>query len=349
MSAHDLAAYKGVWVFIEQVAGEIAPVSWELLGKGRELASDLAVDLAGVLLGDKVRSKVDEVIHYGADKVYLLDDPVLEHYRTPPYAHGLVELAKKYKPEIILLGATSLGRDLAGAVATSLGTGLTADCTVLEIDRETRLLKQTRPAWGGNIMATILCKKHRPQMASVRPRVMEMPAPDPARKGELLEEKLGLREEDIPQKFVEYIREPGQAVYLDKADIIIAAGRGVGSKENFDRVETLAGLMGGMVGASRACVEAGWAGYERQIGQTGQTVRPRLYIALGISGAIQHLVGMQTSDFIVAVNKDPRAPIFRVADYGVVGDVNEILPLLTDEFKNRPGAPREATGALQEV
>lgn len=341
MTEQDLSAYRGVWVFIEQVGGEIAPVAWELLGKGRELADALAVELAGVLLGYNIRAKAGEVFHYGADKVYLIDDPVLEHYRTPPYAHGLVELAQKYKPEIILLGATSLGRDLAGAVATRLGTGLTADCTVLEIDRDTRLLKQTRPAWGGNIMATILCKKHRPQMASVRPRVMDMPEPDPLRSGLTVEEQLGLKEEEIPQKFVEFIKEPGQAVYLDKADVIVAAGRGIGSRENFQRVETLAGLLGGMVGASRAAVEAGWTGYERQIGQTGQTVRPRLYIALGVSGAIQHLVGMQTSDFIVAVNKDPRAPIFKVADYGIVGDINEILPLMIEEFKSRPGAPQE--------
>ncbi len=338
----DLSSYKGVWVFIEQIAGEIAPVSWELLGKGRELADDLmSTELTGVLLGHNVRNRVGEVFHYGADKVYLIDDPVLEHYRTPPYAHGLVMLAQKYKPEIILLGATSLGRDLAGAVATSLGTGLTADCTVLEIDPATRLLKQTRPAWGGNIMATILCKKHRPQMASVRPRVMAMPTPDPAKSGKIIEELLGLKEDTVPQKFVQFIREPGQAVYLDKADIIVAVGRGIGSKENFRHIEALAGLLGGTIGASRAAVEAGWLGYEHQIGQTGQTVRPRLYIALGISGAIQHLVGMQTSDYIVALNKDPQAPIFRVADYGIVGDVNEIVPLLIEELKSRPGAPQE--------
>lgn len=204
MTEHDISAYKDVWVFIEQVGGEIAPVSWELLGKGRELARDLNVRLAGVLLGHNIRAHTSEVIHYGADAVFLIDDPVLEHYRTPPYAHALVQLAQKYKPEIMLLGATSMGRDLAGAVATRLGTGLTADCTVLEIDKETRLLKQTRPAWGGNIMATILCKKHRPQMASVRPRVMAMPTPDPARQGKVIEEALGLREEDVPQKFVSF-------------------------------------------------------------------------------------------------------------------------------------------------
>lgn len=341
MNEQEISAYKGVWVFIEQVNGEIAPVSWELLGKGRELAGELDVDLTGVLLGYNVRAKAGEVFQYGADKVYLMDDPVLEHYRTPPYAHSLVQLARQYKPEIILLGATSLGRDLAGAVATRLGTGLTADCTMLEIDRETRLLKQTRPAWGGNIMATILCKKHRPQMASVRPRVMNMPTPDPTRKGEVVEETPGIREEDVLQKFISFEPEPGTALYLDKADVIVAAGRGIGSVENFARVKTLAKLLGGSLGASRAAVEAGWLGYEHQIGQTGQTVRPRLYMALGISGAIQHLVGMQTSDFIVAVNKDPEAPIFKVADYGIVGDINEILPLFIEELKNRPGVPQE--------
>ena len=341
MEEQDLSTYKGVWVFIEQVNGEIAPVSWELLGKGRQLADDLSVELTGLLLGYNVGAKAGEVFHYGADQVYLMDDPVLEHYRTPAYAHGLVELARKHRPEIILLGATSLGRDLAGAVATRLGTGLTADCTMLEIDRDSRLLKQTRPAWGGNIMATILCKKHRPQMASVRPRVMEMPEPDLSRTGSPVVEQLGLTEEEVPQKFVEFISEPGQAVYLDKADVIVAAGKGIGSKEHFAPVEALAWQLGGSVAASRAAVEAGWLGPEYQIGQTGQTVRPRLYIALGISGAIQHLVGMQTSDFIVAVNKDPEAPIFRVADYGIVGDVNEIIPMMIEEFKSRPGALQE--------
>lgn len=341
MKEQDISAYKGVWVFIEQVGGTIAPVSWELLGKGRELADELGVPLSGVLLGHQVREKSEEIMHWGADKVYLMDDPVLKHYRTPPYAHGLVHLAGKYKPEIILLGATSLGRDLAGAVATRLGTGLTADCTVLEIDKETRLLKQTRPAWGGNIMATILCKKHRPQMASVRPRVMKMPTPDLARQGEVVEETLGMQEEDISQKYAGFDPEPGTALYLDQADVIVAFGKGIGSQENFDRVKALSKLLGGTLGASRAAVEAGWLGYEHQVGQTGQTVRPKLYMAFGISGAIQHLVGMQNSDFIVAVNKDPEAPIFRVADYGIVGDMNEVLPLLIEELKNRPGMAEE--------
>lgn len=341
MNTQDTSTSNGVWVFIEQINGEIAPVSWELLGKGRELANDLSVQLSGVLLGDKVRGKTNEIIQCGADKVYLIDDPVLEHYRTPPYAHALVKLARQYQPEIILLGTTSLGRDLAGTVATRLGTGLTADCTVLEIDKETRLLKQTRPAWGGNIMATILCKKHRPQMASVRPRVMNMPEPDPNHQGDLVEENLGLQEKDVPQKYVGFEPEPGTALYLDKADVIVAFGKGIGSQENFARIKTLSKLLGGTLGASRAAVEAGWLGPEHQVGQTGQTVRPRLYIAFGISGAIQHLVGMQSSDFIVAVNKDPEAHIFRVADHGIVGDINDILPLLIEDLKKIPGVAQE--------
>jgi len=341
MTDENLAEFKGVWVYIEQVHGEIAPVSWELLGKGRELADSLESELAGVLLGSNIRDKAEQVFHYGADKIYLIDDPVLEHYRTPPYAHGLVNVSRKYKPEIILIGATSLGRDLAGAVATQLGTGLTADCTVLEVDPETKLLKQTRPAWGGNIMATILCRKHRPQMASVRPRVMKMPEPDPERTGEVIEEQLGLNEADIPQKFEGFEPAEGTALYLDKSDIIVAVGRGIGNNENLERAKTLARLLGGSLGGSRAVVEAGLLGYEHQIGQTGQTVRPRIYVALGISGAIQHLVGMQSSDFIVAVNKDPDAPIFKVADHGIVADLNDIFPVLNEELQSRPGMLQE--------
>lgn len=341
MVEQNLTEYRGVWIFIEQVNGEIAPVSWELLGKGRELADALQSELAGVLLGHNIRDKTAQIFQYGADKVYLSDDPVLEHYRTPSYAHGLVNMSRKYKPEIILIGATSLGRDLAGAVATQLGTGLTADCTVLEVDTETRLLKQTRPAWGGNIMATILCKKHRPQMASVRPRVMAMPEPNPDRTGQVIEEQLGLNEADIPQKFEGFEPAEGTALYLDKSDIIVAVGRGIGSRENFEQAKTLAKLLGGSLGGTRAAVEAGWLGYEHQVGQTGQTVRPRIYVALGISGAIQHLVGMQSSDFIVAINKDPDAPIFKVADHGIVADLNDIFPVLNEELQSRPGMPQE--------
>lgn len=329
----DLGEYKGVWTFIEQIENKAAPVSWELLGKGRELASDLGVELCGILFGQGVGEIAQEAIAYGADKVYLIDDPVLSHYRTQAYAHAMVKLVQKYKPEIVLLGATSLGRDLAGTVATELRTGLTADCTVLEINKESRLLQQTRPAWGGNIMATILCRHRRPQMASVRPRVMNMPVKDPSRTGQLIEEPLELAEEQVATKLVQLIREGGSAVYLDEAEIIVAGGRGLGSEKNFQMIEELAQVLGGTVGASRAPVEAGWVPMAHQIGQTGVTVRPKIYISIGISGAIQHLVGMQTADTIVAINKDPNAPIIKIADYAVVGDLFKIVPAMIKEFK----------------
>ncbi|WP_258361039.1 electron transfer flavoprotein subunit alpha/FixB family protein [Moorella sulfitireducens] len=324
--------YRGVWVFIEQVGGEVAPVSWELLGAGRQLADALGVELAGVLLGQGVAGLVTEAWAYGADKVYLVEDPVLGPYRTAPYARALVQLVKEYKPEILLLGATSLGRDLSGAVATSLGTGLTADCTSLTIDPETRLLEQTRPAFGGNVMATILCRRHRPQMATVRPRVMPMPSRQEDRRGELVRVDMAFNEAEARAEVIEIIEEKNKAIYLDRAEIIVAGGRGVGSKENFRLLEELAGVLGGTLGASRAAVEAGWLPPEYQVGQTGTTVRPKVYFAIGISGAIQHLVGMQGADVIVAVNNDPQAPIFKIATYGIVGDFREVVPALTAEF-----------------
>ncbi|ABB14632.1 electron transfer flavoprotein subunit alpha/FixB family protein [Carboxydothermus hydrogenoformans] len=323
---------QGVWVFVEHLGGEIAPVTFELLGKGRELADDLETELAAVLLGDGVRDFAEQLFRYGADKVYLIDDPVLKDYRTYPYAKGIVKLAQKYTPEIILIGATTLGRDLAGVVATWLNTGLTADCTELSIDKTTRLLHQTRPAFGGNIMATILCKTARPQMATVRPRVFPLPEPKP-RIGVVVEEELGILEEEVPTRIIKYEEEKGPGVYLDKAEIIVAGGRGLGSKKNFRLVEELAEVLGGVVGASRPAVEAGWVPYAHQIGQTGQTVRPKLYIACGISGAVQHLVGMQMSEVIVAINNDPNAPIFNIATYGIVGDILEVLPAITEEAR----------------
>ncbi|MFZ3172493.1 MAG: electron transfer flavoprotein subunit alpha [Carboxydocellales bacterium] len=331
----ELAKYQGVWVFIEQMEGQIAPVSWELLGEGRKLAKKLGVELAGVLLGHSVEGLISEIFSYGADKIYLVDDPVLAKYRTGPYKDALVSLVCKYNPEIVLIGATTLGRDLSGTVATELGTGLTADCTVLDIDPVGRYLEQTRPAFGGNIMATILCKERRPQMATVRPRVMVMPTQQPGRSGEIIREQLGLREEDVQTRVVEYIREKQAAVYLDKAEIIIAGGRGMGSAKNWSMLEELAVVLGGTVGASRAAVEAGWVNAAHQVGQTGQTVRPKVYFAIGISGAIQHLVGMQTSDTIVAINSNAEAPIFKVATYGLVGDLNKIVPALSEEFQKR--------------
>ena len=325
-----------VWVFVEHTDGRPAPVSWELLGKGRELATGLGGRVCSVLLGHQVERLVGEAFAYGADKVYLIDDPALAHYRTQPYLHGMVRLVRKYEPEIMLLGATTMGRDLAGAVATSLETGLTADCTGLTIDPQTKLLEQTRPAYGGNIMATILCERRRPQMATVRPRVMEMPARDDSRTGEAVREQLELKEEDILVRIIEYARDDAtEGARIEDADILISGGRGLGGPEGFRMLQHLADAIGGRVSGSRAAVDQGWIEHSRQVGQTGKTVRPKLYIACGISGAIQHLVGMQTSDIIVAINRDPNAPIFGVATYGIVGDVNEIVPALTRAARAR--------------
>lgn len=337
----EYAEYRGVWVFIEQVEGEIAPVSWELLGEGRKLADKLKVDLSGVLLGHDIQKLANEVFAYGAEKLYVIDDPVLKDYRTEPYKDGLVALINKHKPEIFLMGATTMGRDLSGAVATELRTGLTADCTILDINPKEKILDQTRPAFGGNIMATIWCKKRRPQMATVRPRVMAMPERT-EQQGELILEEfdapLEFKEESVATKVIEFIKEEGAAVYLDKAEIIIAGGRGVGSKKNWETyIEGLAKATGGTVGATRAAVEAGWISMAHQIGQTGQTVRPKVYFALGVSGAIQHLVGMDAADCIVAINSDPDAPIFNVANYGIVGDMFKIVPELIEEFKKQLG------------
>ncbi|MDN5326940.1 MAG: electron transfer flavoprotein alpha subunit [Moorella sp. (in: firmicutes)] len=320
------------------MAGEPAPVSWELLGAGRQLAGALKVELAGVLLGQGVAGLANEAWAYGADRVYLVEDPVLGPYRTAPYARALVELVQRYRPEILLLGATSMGRDLSGAVATALGTGLTADCTALNIDPATRLLEQTRPAFGGNVMATILCQRHRPQMATVRPRVMPLPPRQEGRQGELVRVGIDLKEEEALATVLEVIEEKGKAVYLDRAEIVVAGGRGLGSRENLRLLEELAGVLGGTLGASRAAVEAGWLPPEYQVGQTGITVRPKVYFAIGISGAIQHLVGMQNADVIVAINKDPEAPIFKVATYGIVGDFLEVVPALTEEFRRQLAA-----------
>jgi len=333
-------SYRGVWVLVEQTAGEGAPVSWELMGVGTKLASELGVPLEAVVLGDGVEHLAGEAIAYGAKKVYLVDDPVLATYRTYPYTRATVDLVRKYRPEILLMGATTFGRDLSGAVATELETGLTADCTRLEVDPETRLLKQTRPAFGGNVMATIICKKHRPQMATVRPRVMEMPKKDGSRSGEVVREDLFLAEDEIGTWVLETIEEKGKAVYLDKAEVIVAGGKGLGDAANFELLKELADVLGGTLGASRAAVDAGWISAEHQVGQTGITVRPKVYFAIGISGAVQHLVGMQTSDVIVAINNDPKAPIFKVATYGIIGDLFEIVPALTREFKAKLSSPR---------
>jgi len=328
----DLSQYKNVWVFGEQKRGIIQPVVYELLGKGRELADNLGCELWTVLLGYKIKDRAQELIHRGADKVIVVENPLLENFLDEPYTQVLVDLIQKYKPEILLAGATTIGRALISRVAVKVHAGLTADCTGLEIDSEKKILLQTRPAFGGNIMATIITPNHRPQMATVRHKVMKEAPVDSGRKGEVevlsYDGKLSSR-----TKLIDMIDEVGKTVNLAEADIIVSGGRGLGKAENFKIIEELAEVLGAAVGASRAAVDAGWIPYAHQVGQTGRTVCPRLYIACGISGQIQHLVGMQSSDIIVAINKDPEAPIFKVADYGIVGDLFEIVPLLTTRFR----------------
>jgi len=331
----SIEEYNDVWVFCEEEGGKIAHVTPELLGKGRELADELGCRLCAVLLGHEVAGFAEPLFHYGAERVYLVEDERLSPYRTVPFTEAFVSLVEKYRPEIVLVGATTCGRDLAGAVATRLETGLTADCTGLRIADDGKSLLQTRPAFGGNIMAQIMCEKRRPQMATVRPKVMEMPTPDQTRTGQVLRENLAIGDDRILTTVLEYITDEKESVNLVDADIIVSGGRGLGKPENFFVVRALADAVGGVVGASRAAVDAGWIPYPHQVGQTGRTVRPKLYIACGISGAIQHLAGMRTSDVIVAINKDPEAPIFKVATYGIVGDLLEVVPKLTERLAQR--------------
>ncbi len=330
-----LAAYRGVWVFIEQTEGEPARVSWELLGAGKELAAKLEVPLSAVVIGSNVERLCNEAFAYGADQAYLLDSPVYLHYRTEPYLEALCHLIEKHKPEIVLMGATGMGRDLAGAVATRVGTGLTADCTGLGID-ERRNLMQTRPAFGGNIMATIMCDRYRPQMATVRPQVMPMPERRPVADGPIIRSSFRVSENDIFTRVLEIIhdRKGDGAVDITGAEFIVSGGRGLMAKDNFSILQELADELGGVVAGSRSAIDAGWLPAERQVGQTGRTVRPRIYIACGISGAIQHLVGMQDSDTVIAINRDHEAPIFEVATYGIVGDLFQVVPALTEELRN---------------
>lgn len=332
----DIKDYKDVWVFIEHKRGRIANVSLELLGEGRKLADALGYKLSGMLLGEGVEECAREAIKYGADKVYLTESPILKDYRTDPYTAGAVYLIKQYKPEIVIFGATTQGRDFAGTIATTIYTGLTADCTGLDIDPETKLLRQTRPAFGGNIMATILCQRHRPQMATVRPKVFAMPEKDDSRTGEIIREQLPIGEDKVRTKILKFLQ-VAETVNMVDAEVIVSGGRGVSGSENFAVIRELADVLGGAVGASRAAVDAGWIPYEHQVGQTGRTVRPKIYIACGISGSIQHQAGMKTSDIIVAINKDPEAPIFKIATYGIVGDLFQAVPKLTQEFKKRLG------------
>lgn len=321
---------RDVYVFAEQRDGELQKVGIELVGKARELADDLGQQVAAVLLGSGVKDKAQELIACGADKVVVVDDVMLEEYVTEPYTKALTAVINAKDPEIVLYGASSIGRDLAPRVSARIHTGLTADCTALEIDEETKLLMMTRPAFGGNIMATIVCEDFRPQMATVRPGVMKALESDASRSGEVEEFKVKFSDADMNVKVRETVKTAHKSVDITEAKILVSGGRGIGSAEKFKMLEELAGVMEGEVSSSRACVDSGWISADRQVGQTGKTVRPELYLACGISGAIQHAAGMENSDFIVAINRDEDAPIFDIADLGIVGDLNTIVPKLTD-------------------
>lgn len=332
--AAKLAQYRGVWVYVEQTEGEPAKVSWELLGVGKELAAKLGVELCAMVIGHGVEKLCAEAFAYGATRAYLVDAPVFRNYRTEAYVEACCHLIDRFKPEVILMGATGMGRDLAGAVATRVATGLTADCTGLDIDAK-RNLMQTRPAFGGNIMATIMCDKFRPQMATVRPNVMPMGERHDGATGATVRVDFAVPEESVLTKVLEIIRDSHSksAVDITGAEFIVSGGRGLMAPENFAMLQELADELGGVVGASRSAVDAGWMPGDRQVGQTGKTVRPKIYIACGISGAIQHLVGMQDSDMVIAINRDRHAPIFEVASYGIVGDLFQVVPALTRKIR----------------
>ena len=324
---------KDIYVVVEQVDGVVQKVGIELIGIASKLAADLGQEVVAVLLGKEVKGLAENLIHHGANKVICVEDPILEHYATEPYTKALNAIVEAKKPEIVLYGATSIGRDLAPRVSARVHTGLTADCTKLEIDPETKLLLMTRPAFGGNIMATIVCKEFRPQMATVRPGVMQALPTDTSRTGEVDLFKVEFTDADMNIKIREVIKEKHAKVDITEAKVLVSGGRGIGNAEYFDVLKELADELGGLVTSSRANVDAGWIGRERQVGQTGKTVRPDLYMACGISGAIQHLAGMEDSEFIVAINKDAQAPIFDVADLGVVGDLHKIMPILIDKVR----------------
>ncbi len=324
--------HHGIWVFAEQKNGRLRSVSYELLSKGRELADTLKTELSAVCFGHNL-SEAGDLIACGADRVYLIDDPTLATQPEDIYTGELASLIREHKPEIVLAGATSLGRSFIPRVAATLKTGLTADCTDLEIDTERRLLLQTRPTFGGNIMATIICQARRPQMATVRPRVFKKNAPDKNRKGQII--KVDFNKEAVTSrtKLVSFIEDITDKVKLEDADVIVSGGRGLGKAENFQLIEELAKVLGAAVGSSRPPVDDSWISYPHQVGQTGKTVCPKLYVACGISGAVQHLAGMQTSETIVAINADPGAPIFEVATYGIVGDLFKVVPMLIEKLK----------------
>ncbi len=331
----DLSAWSGIWVYAEFRQGRIAPVAFELLGVGRELADQRQVKLAAVLLGHGFSDEARQLIAGGADVVYVVDDSALEHFTDDAYGNVLIDLVREYRPEVVLAGATAIGRSFIPRVATSLKTGLTADCTQLAIDAENGNLLQTRPAFGGNIMATIVCPNFRPQMSTVRPMVMKPLAADAGRTGEIITVKPAPERAVSRVNFVRTVVAEADRVNLAEAEVVVAGGRGVESPEGFTLIEELAEFLGGAVASSRPPVDSGWIAYPHQVGQTGKTVCPSLYISCGISGAIQHLVGMQSSETIVAINRDPDAPIFSVATYGVVGDLFEILPKLIARLKEK--------------
>lgn len=331
----DVSQYSGVLTFAEQRDGKLTRVARQLVGKARQLADILGVRVETVLLGHNITDLAQELIQCGADNVYLIDHPLLENYQTDLYTKAIYDLTIEKKPEVFIFGATHMGRDLAPRLAQRITTGLTADCTELTIDEVERLLLQTRPAFGGNIMATITCKNHRPQMATVRPGVFREPEKDPTRKGNVINITPEISESNILTHLVKFLKLEKKIVKLEEAEVIVSGGRGLKKPENFSLIQELADLLGGEVGASRAAVDAGWISKDHQVGQTGKTVSPKLYIACGISGAIQHRAGMQTSEIIVAVNKDPEAPIFKIADIGVVGDLFKVVPELISVLKDK--------------
>ena len=329
----DLSSYKNVWIFAEQREGKIAPVVIELLGEGRKLAKEVDAELCAILLGKDVDGLAKELITFGADKVYVADDALLEKYTTDAYTKVIKDAIDEIKPEIMLFGATHIGRDLAPRIASRVGTGLTADCTKLEIDPEDKKIKQTRPAFGGNIMATIICPNHRPQMSTVRPGVMDKAEKDETRTGEVIALDYKITQDDIRTTVLETVKTKKDLVSLTDANVIVSGGLGLGGPEGFEMLKKLADKLGGVVGSSRAAVDAGWIDHSHQVGQTGTTVKPNLYIACGISGAIQHAAGMQDSDMIIAINKDANAPIMKIADYAIVGDVNKVVPEFIAQLK----------------
>ena len=348
---NNLEAYKGVFVFAQQVDNVISNIAYELIGKGKELAKDLGVEVTAVLVGSDVKGLADQLAEYGADKVIVVDDPELKEYRTEPYTHAIASVIEEFKPEIFLIGATAIGRDLGPRVCARIHTGLTADCTKLDIGdfpmnpvpgRETKhnQLLMTRPAFGGNTIATIACPDFRPQMATVRPGVMQKAPKEAGKKAVVTEFNPGFTKNNKYVDILEVVKAVSNTVDIMDAKILVAGGRGVGSPENFKILDDLAEAIGGTVSCSRAVVDAGWKPKDLQVGQTGKTVRPNVYFAIGISGAIQHLAGMEESDIIVAINKDESAPIFDVADYGVVGDLNKIVPMLTEKIKEAKAAAK---------